>query len=90
MWSQTRLIHTNCEQNVIDLESHIMMTCNFHDAERESLFAIINPHLDIRDHNIMGKFKAIMESRDPQVIEPLSMYLKAFVKGGTTEYPEFN
>ena len=52
---------TYCEENVIDNENHFMMACNFHDAERESLYATINPHLDIRDHNdIMGKFKAII------------------------------
>ena len=75
---------TYCEQNVIDNENHFMMACNFHDAERERLYAIINPHLDIRDHNdIMGKFKAIMESRDRQVIKLLSRYiLKSFCKRG--------
>ena len=75
---------TYCEKNVIDDENHFMMACNFHDAERESLFVIISPYLDIRDHNdIMGKFKAIMESRDPQVIKPLSRYVfKSFCKRG--------
>ena len=45
---------------------------------------VIFPYLDIRDHNdIMGKFKAIMESRDPQVIKPLSRYVfKSFFKRG--------
>ena len=67
---------TYCEQNVIDDENHFMIACNFHDAERESLYVTISPHLDIRDHNdIMGKFKAIMESRDLQVIKLLSRYI---------------
>ena len=75
---------TYCEKNIIDNENHFMMACNFHDAERESRFAIISPYLDIRDHNdIMGKFKAIMESRDPQVIKPLCRYVfKSFCKRG--------
>ena len=75
---------TYCEQNVIDDENNFMMTCNFHDAERESVFAIINPHLDIRDHiDTMGKFDAILESRDLQVIKPLSRYVfNSFCKRG--------
>ena len=48
--------------------------------------------LYILDHNdIMGKFKAIMESRDPQVIKPLSRYVfKSFCKRSTAEYPRFD
>ena len=66
-----------CTVNSIDDEKHMLISCTFHDAERNTLFKNIQPFLEfqISDYSEPDLFFIIMNLKQPQALHALGNYL---------------